>query len=168
MIKSPVKITKIKIKKPSNNVSEMLKKFSSQEAPKKEIIKPKEQKETEPIKKHNSISDRLKLFSNNGAKDPPKPNNLVNKQDLEIFDGKREFFLNSIDEKARNIEDDVGSSITKMDAEIQKSLSHQKAEYSRLDQQINQLKVDENIIKNQLLIVQKRIDDIQLQIGQKF
>ena len=55
-----------------------------------------------------------------------------------------------------------------MDAEIQKSLSHQKAENSRLDQQINQLKIDENIIKNQLLIVQKRIEDIQLQIGQKF
>ena len=91
-----------------------------------------------------------------------------NNQELENFDGKREFFLNSIDEKARNIEDNVGSSITKMDAEIQKSLSHQKAENSRLDQQINQLKVDENIIKNQLLIVQKRIDDIQLQIGQKF
>ena len=91
-----------------------------------------------------------------------------NSQELEIFDGKREFFLNSIDEKARNIEDNVGSSITKMDAEIQKSLSHQKAENSRLDQQINQLKVDENIIKNQLLIVQKRIDDIQLQIGQKY
>ena len=90
-----------------------------------------------------------------------------NNQELEIFDGKREFFLNSIDEKARNIEDNVGSSITKMDAEIQKSLSHKKAENSRLDQQINQLKIDENIIKNQLLVVQKRIEDIQIQIGQK-
>ena len=90
-----------------------------------------------------------------------------NSQELEIFDGKREFFLNSIDEKARNIEDNVGSSITKMDAEIQKSLSHQKAENSRLVQQINQLKIDENIIKNQLLVVQKRIEDIQIQIGQK-
>ena len=90
-----------------------------------------------------------------------------NNQELEIFDGKREFFLNAIDEKARTIEDSVGSSITKMDSEIQKSLSHQKAEYSRLDQQINQLKVDENIIKNQLLVVQKRIEDIQVQIGQK-
>ena len=90
-----------------------------------------------------------------------------NNQELEIFDGKREFFLNSIDEKARNIEDNVGSSITKMDAEIQKSLSHQQAENSRLDQQINELKIDENIIKNQLLVVQKRIEDIQVQIGQK-
>ena len=90
-----------------------------------------------------------------------------NSQELEIFDGKREFFLNGIDEKARNIEDNIVSSITKMDAEIQKSLSHQKAENSRLDQQINQLKIDENIIKNQLLVVQKRIEDIQIQIGQK-
>ena len=91
-----------------------------------------------------------------------------NNQELENFDGKREYFLNTIDDKARTIEDNVGSSITKMDAEIQKSLSHQKAENSRLDQQINQLKVDENIIKNKLLIVQKRIDDIQVQIGHKF
>ena len=91
-----------------------------------------------------------------------------NNEELENFDGKREFFLNTIDDKARTIEDNVGSSITKMDAEIQKSLSHQKAENSRLDQQINQLKVDENIIKNKLLIVQKRIDDIQLQIGHKY
>ena len=91
-----------------------------------------------------------------------------NNLELENFDGKREFFLNAIDEKARTIEDNVGSSITKMDAEIQKSLSHQKAENSRLDQQINQLKIDQNIIKNQLLIVQKRIEDIQTQIGQKY
>ena len=91
-----------------------------------------------------------------------------NNQELENFDGKREFFLNAIDEKARQIEDNVGSSITKMDSEIQKSHTNQKAENSRMDQQINQLKIDENIIKNQLLIVQKRIEDIQLQIGQKF
>jgi septal ring factor EnvC (AmiA/AmiB activator) len=91
-----------------------------------------------------------------------------NNTELGVFDGKREMFLTSIDDKAKQIEDNVGNSITKMDAEIQKSLSHQKAENSRLDQQINQLKVDNNIIKNQLLIVQKRIEDIQVQIGEKF
>ena len=91
-----------------------------------------------------------------------------NNQELDNFDGKREKFLNTIDEKARQLEDNVGSSITRMDGEIQKSLSHQKAENSRLEQQITQLATDENIIKNQLLIVQKRIEDIQLQIGPKF
>lgn len=67
--------------------------------------------------------------------------------------------------KADKIEDDVNGSIDKMDQEIQKSLSHQKAENSRLQQQITQLKSDNTVIKNQLLAVQKRIDDIELQVG---
>ena len=88
-----------------------------------------------------------------------------NNQELDNFDGKREHFLNTIDEKGRNLEDNVGSSITRMDGEIQKSLSHQKAENSRLQQQITQLKGDNTVIKNQLLAVQKRIEDIELQVG---
>lgn len=70
-----------------------------------------------------------------------------------------------IDGKAAKIEDDVEGSIDKMDSEIQKSLSHQKAENSRLQQQITQLKGDNTVIKNQLLAVQKRIEDIELQVG---
>ena len=109
------------------------------------------------VRENETLDDALRRFKRQ-----------VNKAGTIQEARKREFFLNAIDEKARTIEDNVGSSITKMDAEIQKSLSHQKAENSRLDQQINQLKIDQNIIKNQLLIVQKRIEDIQLQIGHKF
>ena len=69
---------KEEIKKPSNNVSEMLKKFSNQEAPKKEIPKPNEQKEPEQ-KRPSAIADRLKMFANNGTKEQPKSNNIVNK-----------------------------------------------------------------------------------------
>ena len=43
----------------------MTKKFSNQEAPKKEIPKPNEQKEPEQ-KKPSAIADRLKMFANNG------------------------------------------------------------------------------------------------------
>ncbi len=68
--------------------------------------------------------------------------------------------------KAGKIEDDVEGSINKMDQEIQKSLSHQKAENSRLQQQITQLKSDNTVIKNQLEAVKKRIEDIELQVGQ--
>ena len=54
-----------------------------------------------------------------------------------------------------------------MDGEIRKSISQQKEENSRLQQQIAQLGTDENIIKNQLILVQRRIEDIQMQIGKK-
>lgn len=70
-----------------------------------------------------------------------------------------------IAEKGDQLKDNIESSISKMDGEIQKSLSHQKAENSRLDQQITQLKSENTIIKNKLAAVQKRIDDILLQIG---
>ena len=90
------------------------------------------------------------------------------KEDLGNFEGKSDHLKNVIDDKAAKMENNVGSSIQKMNEEIGKSLSHQKAENSRLEQQITQLTTDENVIKNQLLIVQRRIDDIQLQIGQKY
>ena len=70
-----------------------------------------------------------------------------------------------IGEKGDQLTENIESSIQKMDGEIQKSLSHQKAENSRLQQQITQLNTDNTIIKNQLLVVQKRIEDISLQIG---
>lgn len=72
-----------------------------------------------------------------------------------------------IGEKGDQLTENIESSIQKMDGEIQKSLSHQKAENSRLQQQITQLNTDNTIIKNQLLAVQKRIEDIALQIGQE-
>ena len=100
-------------------------------------------------------------------------NNLIkamndHKKDFKEFQGGNENIPEYIDEKAKQIEDNVGSSITRMDGEVQKSLSHQKAENSRLQQQISQLNTDQIVIKNQLLKIQKRIDDIQLQIGDNY
>ena len=100
-------------------------------------------------------------------------NNLIkamndHKKDFKEFQGGNENIPEYIDEKAKQIEDNVGSSITRMDGEVQKSLSHQKAENSRLQQQISQLNTDQIVIKNQLLNIQKRIDDIQLQIGDNY
>ena len=100
-------------------------------------------------------------------------NNLIkamndHKKDFKEFQGGNENIPEYIDEKAKQIEDNVGSSITRMDGEVQKSLSHQKAENSRLQQQISQLNTDQVVIKNQLLHIQKRIEDIQMQIGDNY
>jgi chromosome segregation ATPase len=100
-------------------------------------------------------------------------NNLIkamedHKQDFQEFQGGNENIPEYIEAKAKQIEDNVGSSITRVDGEVQKSLSHQKAENSRLQQQISQLNTDQIVIKNQLLNIQKRIEDIQLQIGDNY
>ena len=94
----------------------------------------------------------------------------------ELSDHKKQFknFRDSqqdiqglIADKGDQLKDNIEGSIQKMDGEIQKSLSHQKAENSRLQQQITQLNTDETIIKNQLIALSKRIDDIELQGGQE-
>ena len=100
-------------------------------------------------------------------------NNLINalndhKKDFTEFQGGNESIPEYITEKAKKIEDNVGASINRMDGEVQKSLSHQKSENLRLYQQINQLKKDNTVIKNQLLDIEKRIEDINLQIGSDF
>ena len=88
----------------------------------------------------------------------------------ELSDHKKQFknFRDSqqdiqglIADKGDQLKDNIEGSIQKMDGEIQKSLSHQKAENSRLQQQITQLNTDETIIKNQLIALSKRIDDIE-------
>ena len=93
-------------------------------------------------------------------------NDLVEqRKQLKNFRTNQDDIQGLIGEKGDQLTENIESSIQKMDGEIQKSLSHQKAENSRLQQQITQLNTDNTIIKNQLLVVQKRIEDISLQIG---
>lgn len=110
-----------------------------------------------------SLATKYKLLQEN-------LNQVVNdlaeqRKQLKNFRTNQDDIQGLIGEKGDQLTENIESSIQKMDGEIQKSLSHQKAENSRLQQQITQLNTDNTIIKNQLLVVQKRIEDISLQIG---
>lgn len=89
------------------------------------------------------------------------------KKQFKSFRDSQQDIQGLIADKGDQLKDNIEGSIQKMDGEIQKSLSHQKAENSRLQQQITQLNTDETIIKNQLIALSKRIDDIELQVGQE-
>ena len=84
------------------------------------------------------------------------------------FKEEMRVFQNILMKKQKKIEDNFGPSIIRMDGEVQKSLSYQISEYLRLYQQIHQLNNDNIVIKNQLLDIEKRIEDINLQIGSDF
>ena len=89
------------------------------------------------------------------------------KKQFKSFRDSQQDIQGLIADKGDQLKDNIEGSIQKMDGEIQKSLSHQKAENSRLQQQRTQLNTDETIIKNQLIALSKRIDDIELQVGQE-
>lgn len=113
-----------------------------------------------------SLSSKYKVLENNLKEVIYE---LVEHQkQFKYFRDSQENMEEVIVNKGDQLKENIEISIQKMDGEIQKSLSHQKAENSRLQQQINQLTIDEGIIKNQLIFLQKRIEDIELQVGQEY
>jgi|JI10StandDraft_1071094.scaffolds.fasta_scaffold466740_2 chromosome segregation ATPase len=55
--------------------------------------------------------------------------------------------------------------LSKVEEEMKKHFGHQKAENSRLQQQISQLKTEKIVLQQQLISLQKRIVDLEMQVG---
>ena len=48
---------------------------------------------------------------------------------------------------------------------MKRHITHQKSENARLQQFIAQLKTDKTMLQNQLLSLQRRMNDLELQVG---
>ena len=59
----------------------------------------------------------------------------------------------------------LNAKLFKVDDELKKHLAHQKAENSRLQQQITQLKGDKTTINENLLKLDSEIKDLQTHVG---
>jgi len=53
-----------------------------------------------------------------------------------------------------------------VEEEIKRHYANQKAEGLRLQQQVTVLKTEKTVIEKEILRMQKRIDELELQIGQ--
>lgn len=93
---------------------------------------------------------------------------LAHRKEFAEFQGSKSNFREIIEERGDQLKDNVEITIQRMDGDVQKSLSHQKAENSRLEQQINQLNADKTVIGNKLIQLEKRINDIENQIGKHY
>ena len=59
----------------------------------------------------------------------------------------------------------VAQEISRVDEEMKRYFAHQKAENSRLSQQLNQFKNDKPVYNQLLNEINKKIRDLELQIG---
>lgn len=78
---------------------------------------------------------------------------------------QKESIKSTITYKSDNMQKNLKGEIEKVEKEMERHFSHQKAENSRLQQQISQLKTEKTVVQNQLLALQRRIADLELQIG---
>ena len=75
----------------------------------------------------------------------------------------------SIQELLKSKHDEVKNTLiqdlNKVEEEMKRHFGHQKAENSRLQQQISQLKTEKIVLQQQLISLQKRIVDLEMQVG---
>jgi len=93
-------------------------------------------------------------------------------QSLDFY--KKEFALiksdkhtvdDMLESKKKEVVLDLNTKLFKVDDELKKHLAHQKAENSRLQQQITQLKGDKTTINEQLIKLETEIQDLQSHVG---
>ena len=67
--------------------------------------------------------------------------------------------------KVGDVRKSLDSEMVRVDEEMKRHFSHQKAENSRLQQQITALKVEKTTLQQQLLGLQRRVSEVELQVG---
>jgi len=82
--------------------------------------------------------------------------------DLQV---QKDMTAKNISTKSDGVKENLKIEIGKVDEEMKKHFSHHKAENSRLQQQISHLQGEKNNIQNLLTALQRRITDIEMQVG---
>ena len=67
--------------------------------------------------------------------------------------------------KNNEVKQTLTQELNKVEEEMKRHFAHQKAENSRLQQQISQLKTEKTVLSNQLQAIQRRIVDLEMQVG---
>ena len=67
--------------------------------------------------------------------------------------------------KINDVRKSLINEIYRVEEEMKRHFTHQKAENSRLQQQITQLKGEKTALQQQLLGLQRRISELELQVG---
>jgi chromosome segregation ATPase len=67
--------------------------------------------------------------------------------------------------KTHEVKVNLLQELNKVEDEMKRHFSHQSAENGRLQQQIASLKAEKTALQNQLIALQRRISDLEMQVG---
>lgn len=89
------------------------------------------------------------------------------KKEVQILRSEKDTLENVLNMKINDVRKSLMSEIARVEEEMKRHFSHQKAENSRLQQQITQLKGEKTALQQQLLALQRRISELENQVGQE-
>ena len=87
-------------------------------------------------------------------------NEFIEKSGNEIYNIRQAL----IDNKTVDIEKSLAE-LNKVEDEMKRHFAHQSSENGRLQQQIASLKAEKTALQNQLIALQRRISDLEMQVG---
>ena len=88
------------------------------------------------------------------------------KKEVQILRSEKDTLENVLNMKTQDVRKSLMNEIYRVEEEMKRHFAHQKAENNRLQQQINQLKGEKTALQQQLLALQRRISELELQVGQ--
>jgi chromosome segregation ATPase len=89
------------------------------------------------------------------------------KKEVQVLRSEKETLENVLNLKTQDVRNSLMTEISRVEDEMKRHFAHQKAENSRLQQQITQLKGEKTALQQQLLGLQRRINELELQIGRE-
>ena len=87
------------------------------------------------------------------------------KKEVQILKSEKETLQSVLTMKTSDVKDALTEELQSIENEMKRHFAHQKAENSRLQQQISALKMEKTSLQQQLIGLQRRITELEMQIG---
>ena len=88
-----------------------------------------------------------------------------NKKEVQILRSEKETLESVLTMKTQDVRKTLTNELFKVEEEMKRHYAHQKAENSRIQQQITALKGEKTALDMQLLELERRMAELELQVG---
>jgi chromosome segregation ATPase len=89
----------------------------------------------------------------------------THKKEVQILRSEKETLESVLTMKQQDTRKALTNELHRVEEEIKRHYANQKAEGTRLQQQVTQLKNDKTSLEKDIIRIQKRIEELELQIG---
>ena len=87
------------------------------------------------------------------------------KKEVQILKSEKDTLESVLTMKTQDVKKTLTNELMRIEEEMKRHFAHQKAENSRLQQQITALKGEKTALQQQLLGLQRRISELEMQVG---
>ena len=90
----------------------------------------------------------------------------VYKKEVQELRSKKDSLETILSNKTKQVKANLTTELARVEEEMKRHFAHQKAENSRLQQQITSMKGEKTALQQQMLALQRRIAELERQVGQ--